>query len=391
MSCNLLRAVLPAIALSLPFGQTAMSQAPETATEIEQLEEALRPWVMPDSGPFRPDRIAISQAAAITAWSGSGHADAASASFSHWDEDGEIPPICSTCHSGAGFRSLYGLDGSQPGLPAQPVPTGGVVDCETCHNPRLSEIAEIRFPSGLMHPAAPGEASCLTCHQGRAAGATIAAAVGTRAADTPDPELGFINPHYAVAASTWMGGYAASGYQYPGKDYSGRFFHARPVASCVSCHEPHTLEVRQDSCQTCHEQGSARDIRLSRISHDGSGDLTKGIRADIEANAATLKQMLLDYAGATAGKAMVYDGRRHPYFFADANGDGRADESAGKPVAYDRWTPRLLQAAYNWKFVTADPGAYAHNPHYALELLYDSAEDLAGPLGRDMAGIGMRR
>ena len=395
MSCNIRRFNALTVALIALLGLPALAQdagdAGDETDEIGRIEEALRPYVMPESGPFRPDQIAVGQAAAIAAWARSGHADAASASFTHWNDAGEIPPICSTCHSGAGFRSLHGLDGSAPGLPEQPVPTGGVVDCDTCHNPRLSEISEIRFPGGLMHPAAPGEAPCLTCHQGRAAGSTVANAVADRAEDTPDPELGFVNPHYAVAASTWMGGHAGSGYQYPGKTYSGRFFHARPVASCVSCHDPHTLAVAEQTCRTCHRESRPQDIRLSRQSHDGSGNLSQGIRTDIAANAGRLMGMLADYAAQVAGTPIVYDGHSHPYFFADADGDGRADEAEGRPVPYDAWTPRLLKAAYNWKFVTSDPGAYAHNPHYALELLYDSVEDLGGPLGLDMAATGMAR
>jgi hypothetical protein len=88
---------------------------------------------------------------------------------------------------------------------------------------------------------------------------------------------------------------------------------------------------------------------------------------------------------------MVYDGARYPYFFLDANGDGVSDETDGRPVAYNAWTPRSLRAAYNWKLVTADPGSYAHNPHYALELLYDSIEDLSGPLGFDIDELNLLR
>ena len=399
MSFVIHRFCLAALLLSTAFlmGSVLPASAQETgddssaAPAIKQLEEALEPYLMPKSGPFRPDQIAIGQAAAISAWARSGHANAASESFSHWNGDGEIPPVCATCHAGAGFRSLYGLDGSAPGVPEHPVPTGGVVDCATCHNPGLSKIEAVRFPSGLIHPVQPGEASCLTCHQGRAAGATVENAVGDMADDAPNPDLGFINPHYAVAASTWMGGYGGSGYQYPGKDYSGRFFHARPVASCASCHEPHSLEVAERTCMTCHAQSATKDIRLSRLSYDGSGDLSKGISADIAANAGVLKQMLADYATDVAGVPLVYDGHRYPYFFADANGDGRADLTGDNPVAYKAWTPRLLKAAYNWKFVNADPGAYAHNPHYVLELLFDSIEDLAGALDRDMSTLGIKR
>jgi hypothetical protein len=51
----------------------------------------------------------------------------------------------------------------------------------------------------------------------------------------------------------------------------------------------------------------------------------------------------------------------------------------------------MLKAAYNWKFVGSDKGIHVHNPHYALELLYDSMEDLAGPLDVDFAAFGLIR
>lgn len=378
--------------ISFPTASLAQDPAESPSPEIESIAEQLEIYVMPGSGPFRPDRIAIANQNAITSWARSGHSDSTSEAFAHWDEDGEIPPVCATCHAGAGFRAYHGLDGSDPGPAQSPMPTGGVVDCDTCHNPGLGAVSEVRFPSGLMHPVStPAEVSCMTCHQGRAAGNMITEAVASSDADTPDPELSFINPHYAVAAATALGGYGGSGYQYPGREYTGRFFHARPVATCVSCHEPHSLEVARETCATCHEDSAFENIRLSRVSYDGSGDLEKGIRSDIAANAERLRGLLLEYAGSVAGTPMLYDGHQHPYFFTDANGDGRIDAAEGRPVAYDAWTPRLLKAAYNWKFVTADPGAFAHNPHYALELLYDSIEDLAQPLGYDIQSWNIRR
>ena len=53
--------------------------------------------------------------------------------------------------------------------------------------------------------------------------------------------------------------------------------------------------------------------------------------------------------------------------------------------------PRSLRAAFNWKLVTADPGNYAHNPLYTLELLYDSIADLSDPLGVDVEEMNLRR
>ena len=97
--------------------------------------------------------------------------------------------------------------------------------------------------------------------------------------------------------------------------------------------------------------------------------------------------MMGDYADEVVGAPFVYDGNRYPYFFADANGDGVADMQDGRPVAYNSWTPRSLRTAFNWKLVTADPGNFAHNPEYSLELLYDSIVDLSGPLDIDVEDL----
>jgi len=356
---------------------------PETSVDI--------PFALPQSGPFTPADIAVENSEAITAWFRSAHADAAAEAFRHWDEDEEIQPACAICHSGEGFRAFHGLDGSTPGVVEQAVDTGGVVDCGTCHNAGLAAINEVRFPSGLMHPVQGVEASCMTCHQGRTAGVNVRDATAGMDIDTPNPALRFINPHYATAAATWLGGYGGAGYHYDGRVYSGRFFHARPVSTCNSCHDPHSLEVAFEPCLTCHQGDSPKDIRISRQSYDGSGNTAVGIRADIQANAARLLDFIESYAADVVGAPIVYDGAHYPYFFADANGDGFVDQSDGQSVVYANWTPRSLRAAYNWKLVSSDPGNFAHNPHYVLELLYDSIEDLSAPLGIDMDALDLLR
>ena len=380
-----------ALATAGVFGGGAGYGESEPWPSAEVEAEAVVPFALPQSGPFNPADIEIKNSKAIADWFRSAHADAAAEAFRHWDADEEIRPACASCHSGEGFRAFHGLDGSEPGVVEGPIDTGGVVDCGTCHHAGLAQITEVKFPSGLMHPVNGVEASCMTCHQGRTAGINVREATGEMEADTPNAELKFINPHYATAAATWLGGYGGSGYQYDGHDYSGRFFHARPVSTCNSCHEPHTLEIAFEPCLTCHQADTAQDIRISRQSYDGSGDTSVGIRSDIQANAARLLDMIKTYASDVAGAPIVYDGTQYPYFFADVNGDGVIDEAEGKPVAYNSWTPRSLRTAYNWKLVTADPGNYAHNPAYALELLYDSIEDLSGSLGVNMGSLGLLR
>lgn len=376
-------------ALLLGSGMGLSQGASNEAAGAES--EATVPFVLPRSGPFNAAEISVENSQAISDWFRSAHANAAAVAFRHWDEDEEIRPACATCHSGEGFRAFHGLDGSTKGVVEGPIKTGGVVDCGTCHNAGLADVTEVEFPSGLMHPVNGVEASCMTCHQGRTAGVDVRNATTEMDVDVPNPALRFINPHYATAAATWLGGYGGAGYHYEGRDYVGRFFHARPVSSCNSCHQPHTLEVAFEPCLTCHQGNSPQEIRIARQSYDGSGDTSVGIRSDIHANAALLIDMIGDYAADVAGAPFVYDGLRYPYFFADANGDGYVDEVDGKPAAYGMWTPRSLRAAYNWKLVTSDPGNYAHNPHYVLELLYDSIEDLSGPLGVDMKRLNLLR
>ena len=375
------------VAVILTIVNFSTARAQENSSDAV---EALKLYVMPQSGPFRPDQIPVPQQELISAWARSAHADASAEAFTHWDGEGEIPANCAACHSGAGFRDFHGLDGSAPGIEG-PTPVGGVVDCDTCHSPGLGEIAAITLPSGIEHPVAPGaQAACMTCHIGREAGVSVTKAVGEKDADTPDPSINFVNPHYALAGAMRLGSIGGGGFEYPGKSYSGLFFHARPINDCASCHDPHTLTVAEQTCLGCHESGAPGAIRISRISYDGSGDLSKGIRSDIEANSALLLKTIQDYSVDIAGAPIVFE-HSYPYFFLDADRDGRGDRIDGKPQTYKSWTPRMLKAAYNWKFVNADSGAFVHNPQYALELLYDSIEDLAGPLNIDIETMGIQR
>lgn len=64
----------------------------------------------------------------------------------------------------------------------------------------------------------------------------------------------------------------------------------------------------------------------------------------------------------------------HPYFFEDMDDDGKPDvDDGGKPIAYPRWSARLLRAAHK-----KEPGAWAHNTNYAVQLLIDAIADLGG-------------
>ena len=86
----------------------------------------------------------------------------------------------------------------------------------------------------------------------------------------------------------------------------------------------------------------------------------------------------------TAGTPIIYASHNYPYYFIDTNANGAVDEGENiYPNLYVGWTPRLLQAAYNYQYASKDPGAFAHNSKYVIQVLYDSLEDM----GRDVSGM----
>lgn len=315
----------------------------------------------------------------VDAWAKSAHADAKAEAFTHWNDEEAVPPQCAICHAGTGFRSYYGLDGSLAGQISEPVATGGVIDCDTCHTKGASEITQVLFPSGITLEAMVSNGTCFTCHQGRQSGAGIAKAIDGLDSDTVDPNITFLNPHYAAAAATLMGSEAGGAYEYPGKNYRMRFAHVPTASTCTDCHSPHSLSVRTDTCVGCHKTDVAADIRTSPLDYDADGDITEGVAGEIATLHTQLGDAIISYAKEKSGADLIYAPSAYPYFFNDINANGALDDGeAVYPNRYTSWTPRLLIAAYNFQFVAKDPGSYAHNPNYTLQILYDSIEDLTG-------------
>ena len=87
--------------------------------------------------------------------------------------------------------------------------------------------------------------------------------------------------------------------------------------------------------------------------------------------------------------AIAFSPDASPYWYTDTNGNGKIDPDELKPAnAYRAYTPRLLQAVYNYTFALRDPGAAYHNGRYTAQLLHDALESLtaSGSAGGDMGG-----
>jgi hypothetical protein len=321
-------------------------------------------------------------------WAASAHADASAEAFNHWNEDtpAEIPTECARCHSQPGTLDYLGADGTAAGVVDNPAPIGTVIDCTTCHNAGTLALASVTFPSGAEVTGLGPEARCMTCHQGAASMVQVDEAItgaGLADMDTVSADLGFVNIHYTAAAASQYGTLAQGGYQYQGQSYDARFAHVDGLDTCVGCHDNHSLELRFETCATCHTGASTvedlRNIRMagSTADYDGDGSTEEGIYYEIEGLRAMLLRAMQSYATETAGTAIAYSPDAYPYFFIDTNGNGTADpDEAAFPNSFNAWTGRLLQAAYNYQASIKDPGAYAHGGKYIIELLYDSIADL---------------
>jgi len=337
-------------------------------------------------------------------WRTSGHADATARAFTNWNTANppQVPVTCAKCHSSTGYQDFLGADGSAAGVVDKPAPVGTVIDCAACHNQVTTTLNRVTFPSGVELKNLGAEARCLNCHQGRTSQVAVDDAIKAQSLsdpdklDTPNANLRFLNIHYHTAGATQYGGTTKGGYQYDGKAYDVMFAHVQGLDSCISCHDPHSLKIHVETCATCHPgvqtKEDLRKIRMvgSTPDYDGDGDALEGIAGEIAGLQAILYQAIQAYA-AKAGAPIVYDGYANPYFFHDTNGNGTVD--AGEAVSANRYTaftPRLLKAAYNYQVSRKDPGAYAHNAKYVIQLLFDSVEDLdpalAAPLTRNDVG-----
>jgi hypothetical protein len=205
-------------------------------------------------------------------------------------------------------------------------------------------------------------------------------------ADGKTNVISFRNIHYFAAGATLFGDLAKGLYQYDGQKYLGQFTHGDlGPTQCAECHNVHALTVNVELCANCHKTVKTVDdlatVRgpSSTADYDGDGDATEGMKGEVDGMRDALYAALQAYAKDKAGAGITYNAAAYPYFFQDDDGDGAPDKNdQGGNISYANWTPRLLKAAYNYQASIKDPGQFAHNGKYVLQVLYDSLKDLGG-------------
>ncbi|MFQ5857862.1 MAG: hypothetical protein ACE5LU_19840 [Anaerolineae bacterium] len=306
-----------------------------------------------------------------------GHFAGSEEAWRHWDEDGEVSGRCSKCHSATGlpFYLKEGVTASQP-------LANGML-CTTCHADldtfERHGVETVEFPSGAELAIDPDNNLCISCHQGRESTVSVNAMIEGLDPDTVSDAVRFRNIHYFAAGATLFGGEAMGAYQYEGKEYVGRNAHVAGFDNCIACHGEHGLTLKTDQCQMCHGTTDVEAIRMSAVDYDGDGDTEEGLAEEVATLRDALYAAIQDYASDVAGTPIVYDAHRYPYFFVDTNANGEPDpDEANYGNRYATWTPRLAQATFNYQYSMKDPGTFAHNGKYVIQVLYDSLDDVGG-------------
>jgi hypothetical protein len=221
--------------------------------------------------------------------------------------------------------------------------------CSTCHNteafPERYAVASVVFPSGKTVSFGGKNADgafvaddgnlCISCHMGRESTTSVNNALKGKEADVVDAKIRFKNIHYFAAGATIFGGDVQGAYQYEGKEYLGQNMHADEggkMNKCQDCHDVHALEPKVESCETCHDTTDPAAIRGDATAdYDGDGDVTEGIKGEVDTLAEALYAQLQVYATANGG-AVEYKSSAYPYFYG---ADGKA---------YATWTPANAQS-----------------------------------------------
>lgn len=336
-------------------------------------------------------------------WKNSPHGDTTAEAFIHTFTSG----VCMRCHSGIGYAQY--VEGSS--YPAYSAPSTDLfphqITCNSCHtgteyatpeNRRLRRSGDVTFISGGGATESTegtitvgNSATCIACHQGRESGLTVfktLVGLGVNPYDNVDEPVtrGFINSHYRASGATL---FSKKGYEYQGKTYyNGNPFHQTML--CTGCHmaesdDPelggHSFEVRLESggvnvkeniavCQKCH--GAVTSFETIGALRDMDGDGALGsVKLEIEGLKTRLTQALQTgkTCGALVNNQIFYNlDAGYPYFFTDAT----------YSTGVRNWCESQLAAAFNLQLINTEPGVYAHNFRYAVQLLRDSYEDLTG-------------
>ena len=298
-------------------------------------------------------------------WASSGHAD--NTALPWIDYDFKTRSGCVQCHTTTGFIA-YSSAKTTAAWGTVSDKTKEVLTCIGCHSDvangvvRTVTMSKPYVDEPAFTNADVGNSNiCMDCHSGRNNGSSIQTKVGV--ADFTN--LAYVAPHYLSAGGSLQ---AKSAYHFPGRTYvesttnghskvgMSNFANTGTAGPCVTCHmsspNKHVFKVVSSAqsgvitsisttvCTNCHNGSlQAATIDADKVAFNSSLDILKA---------------QLQVSGFTYSPS-------YPYFSATNWGTGQGGAN-------------IMGAAFNYKLFVSEPGAYAHNPTYAKQLIVDSID-----------------
>ena len=130
-------------------------------------------------------------------------------------------------------------------------------------------------------------------------------------------------------------------------------------------------------------QSTSRPVKAKRVPSGlkttARTKLSSGREIEASGEDGLAARLMSAIQAVAAAPGICYAAASYPYFFKDTDGDKSC--STTETVAtngFSAWTPALVKATYNYQLSRKDPGAWAHNFDYTVQLLYDGIADLGG-------------
>jgi trimeric autotransporter adhesin len=305
----------------------------------------------------------VSNAIVRSQWALSGHAATTAAPWRSLDF--KTMSGCVQCHTTTGFIA-YSTGRMTAAWGSAEDKTKEVLTCVGCHSDisagtirtvqPVQPFADDSFVNSDFGPSN----ICLGCHSGRNNGASIKVQIGqVDFSNTP-----FIPPHNYAAGAVLQG---KGGYHFPGESYASYSSNYHRLIGMSNLKGT----GNSGACISCHMSGSEKHL-FQAVATDSSGNVTT-ISTTVCANChgaffnKALKEEQLGYRNALSVLKAMLENRGfiyrsgYPYFSGVNWGHGEAG-------------PNVMGAAFNYRLLLSEQGAYVHNSAYAKKLLRDSID-----------------
>ena len=221
----------------------------------------------------------------VTKWEGSGHADATSEAFVHWNDadPAEIPPTCAKCHSTDGARDFFGADGTEAGKVDVAHQINDPVSCTACHSTAVAAANSVTLPSGAVLENTGVDTACSTCHSGMGSSTAVAKKIEGLPVDEVVADSTMMGAHYFAVAAMHAGSDGYSGFQYEGKTYTGTVTRLMSFGAFVEIlpgkegllHVSQYDYTRVEKIEDVLSVGDKVDVKLTEIDSQGRLNISR--------------------------------------------------------------------------------------------------------------------